>query len=417
LGTDTYYVETRNDADSGWQFRIVDSNGKAVSVKRADGEGYTAAWQDIPTGGGSYDSGRGLTFSFGADSGGYVEASRTAGNAGQVSYTAQGASITVDATDSLVDIASLINNATYAEGNGVLATIVDRQLVLTAAESGAAHAVVASDSSGTVLQDLEILGADGGAGDVGAADGFMHTIREASDASFTVNGISVVRSQNTGITDVISGVTLNLAADAEGKSATLTVAADGAASKKTIEGFISAFNDLMTYLQNKTSLTENADGTYTRNAFAGEYVISSLRTDLLGLVAGSVSNAGTLTKLSEIGVKLDDDLKLVIDDSAALETALETDFENVRSLLDALMADLDDKVGRFTGTSGYVELSIDTVEDQTEALDERIDAFETRLDKREQALREQFARLQTQLVSLTYMQQTWQSIASNSYFA
>ena len=88
IGSGTYYVETRNDGTSGWQFRVVDADGKAVSIKQGTGTTYTANWQSIPTGGGSYDSGRGLTVTFGADSNLYQAASKGAG-AAQLAYTAQ----------------------------------------------------------------------------------------------------------------------------------------------------------------------------------------------------------------------------------------------------------------------------------------------------------------------------------------
>jgi flagellar capping protein FliD len=63
--TGTYFAETRDNSDSGWEFRLVDSEGKAVSIKNSDGScGYTNNWQSIQEGGGTYDSGRGLTIDF-----------------------------------------------------------------------------------------------------------------------------------------------------------------------------------------------------------------------------------------------------------------------------------------------------------------------------------------------------------------
>jgi len=111
LGTGSYYVETRNDATSGWQFRIVDSEGNAQSIQEGSSAEFTSAWQSIPTNGGNYDTGRGLTVTFGTNSSLYTAANKASG-AVQLSYTAKGASISVTSGMSLVDINSAINAAT-----------------------------------------------------------------------------------------------------------------------------------------------------------------------------------------------------------------------------------------------------------------------------------------------------------------
>ena len=56
--------------------------------------------------------------------------------AASVAYTAKGTTLDIVSEDSLVDIASKINNASYPTGNEVLASIVDNQLILTAKYSG-----------------------------------------------------------------------------------------------------------------------------------------------------------------------------------------------------------------------------------------------------------------------------------------
>ena len=138
LGSGTYYVETR--LNSGiQQFRVVDSNGAAVSTLIPGGSSYTSGWQTLPAAG-TYNTGRGLTFNFTAD---FVEKSRGNG-AASISYTAQGASLDIAATDTLSNIVDKINNANYAVGQGVRASIVDKQLILTSQQSGTAYSVIAS---------------------------------------------------------------------------------------------------------------------------------------------------------------------------------------------------------------------------------------------------------------------------------
>ncbi len=190
-------METREDPDAGWQFRLVDADGKAISVKKGSTSDYTTSWQSIPDGGGTYDSGRGFSMDFAAS--GYTAGTRGFG-AAKIAYTAKGASIEIEASNTLVDIASKINNAKYAEGNEVIATIVDNQLILSGKYSGDNRDIQVSDVSGTILADLEIYN--------GSA--YVHQMQGPLSANFKVNGLDVTRSQNTGLTDVINGVTLNL---------------------------------------------------------------------------------------------------------------------------------------------------------------------------------------------------------------
>jgi len=415
LGSGTYYVETRNDASGGWQFRLVDANGNALSIRSGSGDTYTSAWQAIPTAGGLYDSGRGLTLTFEADSGQYQEASRGAG-AAQVEYTAQGATISVAATDSLNDIAAKINAASYAADMAVTATVVDRQLVLAAVASGSSHRIVASDVSGTVLASLGILGADGGAGDSGAADGFQYTLQQGQDAVFSVNGVQVSRSRNSGLSDVISGVTLNLAADAQGRSATLTVRQDWSNALAALDNFVSQFNAVLLYLEEKTAITRLTDRdsiTYVRGHLADDHVFSELRLDLLSIVMGEHSNAGAYTSLRQIGLTIHDSLQLSVSDRNALQTALNEHYADVVALVDQVMGKLNTTLGHFTGVSGqsgYLDTTVSLITSQISQVNDEIAAMDQRLAEREQYLVDQYGAMQAQLLSLSYYQQLWSGI-------
>jgi flagellar hook-associated protein 3 len=63
-----YRVQIQDAGGGAWQFRLVDGSGNAVEISSAaDGTGaLTPAWQSIPPGGGTFDTGRGLTIQLGA---------------------------------------------------------------------------------------------------------------------------------------------------------------------------------------------------------------------------------------------------------------------------------------------------------------------------------------------------------------
>jgi flagellar capping protein FliD len=401
LGSGPYYIETRQDPNGSadnptWQFRLVDEDGQAVSIQNGDQNNFSNTWQSIPAadtnGNITKDTGRGLVINFGSPAN-FATTSMSTG-AAKLTYAAAGAHIAVKATDSLADIATKINSATYADGNEVTASVVNKHLILTASRTGVNHQISYADDSGnSILTNL----------------GFTEK-QAAKDGQFSLNDMVVNRSRNTGLTDVIGGATLNLAPDAENKTANIIIAADDTAQKTAIQTVLSNFNDLQTYLAAKTGVTKATDGTYTRGALAGDSIFKSLRSDLFGMVMGDSANTGTLKNLSQIGITLDDSLSLTVSDSAALDKALLNDPTNVQTLLDTIMKKVNTKMGSFTGTSGFVEQEIKSADTTNTQLTDQIGKMNDKLTKRRATLTNQYAQMQNELFMLQYTQQTMSAI-------
>ncbi len=417
LGKGNYFVEVRNSDVNGWQFRILDENGKAVTIRKGDNNTDTTdSWQNIPGGGGNFDTGRGLVIHFGSDPTSYQAGTLADGTAAEIGYVAQGAHIQVAATDSLADFVSSINAAKYAEGDGVTASIVNRQLILSATNTGTDHVLNSSNlldngTGGTngVLHDLGVLAS-------GSTDFKYISVQDALDASFTVNGIPVVRNSNTGLTDVINGVSINLAADAGGKSATLSVKQDTSAAKSAIQGFMDKFNDIVSYLDEKTSVTSTNDGTkttYTRGTLADDNVFSELRMQLLSLFMQNSTNSSSYKSLRDIGLTIDDSLQASISDSSKLEELLNSDLSGVQSLFDSVMEQIDTKIGGFTGVrsgSDYLDDAVLNLDNQLKEINDDISQMDDYLAERQNYLIDQYSEIQAQLQMLSYTQQMWSSI-------
>ncbi len=402
LGSGDYYVEYRYESGN-WQFRLVDSQGNGVSIRNAGTTGeYTSTWQSLADAQaeGTYDTGRGLKITFGED----PAAGKLRPDAPKITYEAQGAVIVVEATHSLRDIQNAINRATYAEGHGVRATIVDNYLLLTALSTGASRAIRAEDVEGDVLSSASGLALlqdpEGSAWRV--------TLQNAADASLKVNDIVVTRDRNTGLDNIISGVTLNLLKATEaGARITLTVEDDNAAVVSQINTFISTFNQVTSYLQAKTATTQNSDGkTYTRGALAGDSVFARLRYDLMSDMVQSVDDLSpdAPTSLREIGLTLSPtNLQLSLSDSAALNQALATKRSGVAELLDAVVKRLSDRLAVFTGsdgTSGLLSNSITNLDKQKKDLSQRIARMQDRLSAQEQLLTKKYAMLLNQMAQI-----------------
>jgi flagellar hook-associated protein 1 FlgK len=128
----SYSVESRLNAGV-WQFRVVDSTSTAVNIQLSDGSGFSDQWQDIPTSSGStvpYDTGRGLTITFGGDQALYSLATAGAG-AASLSFTPQqdfftGTSAMTMHVNSALDDTSLIASGLTpnASGDGELARMI-----------------------------------------------------------------------------------------------------------------------------------------------------------------------------------------------------------------------------------------------------------------------------------------------------
>jgi flagellar hook-associated protein 2 len=388
LGAEQYSVETRNDATNGWQFRLVNSIGNAISIKQADGK-YASTWQSITPG--EVDTGRGLQITFGSDSGQYLETARGTG-AAQMDYVGRNMQIDIVKTDTLVDIARKINKANTSDGNGVTASIIDNQLVLANKRSGKDYTMTTSDSVGTVLLNLGLFKV-------------ANVMQTADDAVMKVNGLTVTRSKNTGLKDVIGGMTLNLAADAEGQSATIGVTADSASDKTAFNTFVTNYNKVIDYLSAKVATTKQADGTYTRGALAGDSMFSSLRQDLVRKFNASFTNSGSFRRMSDLGLTVDTNFHITISDSTKLEKALNDDRTNATSLLDQVMTSVESTLGRYTSTSGYMTSVSKAADRNLTDTKAQITTMTARLTARQQALYTQFANAQSAIMAMTYQSQ------------
>lgn len=370
LGTGNYTLQVR-DSSSVRQFRLVDADGNAVSIRKSDGStGYTSEWQNMNDG--VFDTGRGQSLTLNK-SGGLETTS--------FYYTAKGTSISISTSDTQRSIVAAINAALQPEGHDFRASIVSNQLVLTSSQTGANHSMIYTD---------------------GASLGFNTLLQSAQNAEFTVNGMNVSRASNSNLTDVVDGLTLNLAGDAEGKSARLSVTANNDKALGLMNTLVTKFNAAITHLKDKmasTSKTENGKTTYTRGVLSGETVFSNFRSDMLYRMSRNYTNTGSYKRLEEIGLSFDKDMKLTLD-STKFGDALKNNKADVTALLDAGMGEMNTMLSRYTGSSGLLTKSLSSFETQSKDYDQRIAKYNASLEIRKQSLYNQYIEYQAQLVDL-----------------
>jgi flagellar hook-associated protein 2 len=367
LGTGNYTLETRN-SNGIRQFRLVNADGKAVSIRNQSGTNYTSEWQNMSDG--SYDTGRGLNFTLN---------SLGTTSSTSLTYTAAGTSITINSTDTLRNITSAINAASQPEGRDFKASIVANKLVLTGAQSGENHTMLYTDGAGL---------------------GFGADLQPAQNARFTVNGMDVSRAANTNLTDVVDGATINLASDAEGKSARLSISATSDKAAGLMKAMVDKFNSTLTHLKDKlaSTSTTNAEGktTYTRGPLSGDLGFSGLRLDMINRINHNITNSGSFKNFAEIGISFDKDMKLTLDNSK-FSDALKNHAADVTALLDTGLGDLNSLVSRYTGSNGSLARTLTAIEDQRKSYDKRITKYNENLTIRKQTLYNQYLGFQTQI--------------------
>jgi flagellar hook-associated protein 2 len=219
--------------------------------------------------------------------------------------------VTIDSSNNtLQGVRDAINGA----GAGVQASIVNDgtayRLVLTADKTGGANTI-------TVTNGLA-------AGDVKDALDGMTEARPAQNAQFTINGVSVSSDSNT-VSGAISGASVTLSKEGSTK---ITVSRDTAQAQSAVQTFVKAFNDLQSTVK---SLTGYDASTKKAGVLNGDSGATSILTGIRSMLGESVSGAGSLRQLSDVGVSFQKDGTLSLD-SAKLGDALKTSSTDVAAL-------------------------------------------------------------------------------------
>ncbi|MCA1795179.1 MAG: flagellar filament capping protein FliD [Desulfobacteraceae bacterium] len=291
-------------------------------------------------------------------------------------------------------MAAGINNA--ADNPGVTAAIIDTgaadnpfRLTLTSNATGEKNRISVQN-----LPMAEVTGAEG----------------SSLNAVFTVNGAQYQRQSNENISDVISGVTLNLKKTGE---TTFGVQKDLDPVKESITALVKGVNELMTDINGSDTETDETDE--EPNPLADSYNVKNILTSLRTMLTTHVDTGSSYTSLVDLGLSVNQDGTLDLDE-AALEQAIASDPEAVQSLFigdfDAGITGLgdviNDGISDMVNSRGIVSTEIDAAQTRMERLDKDIQTATERLDKRYETMTAQFVRLDSYISQLNnesaYMQ-------------
>lgn len=294
-----------------------------------------------------------------------------AGESLDIGVGGQSVSVAVEDGDTLQAFADRINGTADV---GVSASVVNDKLVLISKESGSAGAITLGGS---------------------AAAGFgFATTQAGQDAAATINGLAVTSSGNT-IEGAINGVSLSL-----GKvgSTTVTVSGDTAGSLKTVQGFVDAYNAVMSNVRRATSYDA---ATETAGTLQGDQTISSLASQLRGIAGAAVGGlGGAYDSLASIGITAARDGTLSLD-AGAFQAALAADPNAVRDVFgrDGGGGPADGVARQIRGfadsfSTDILSARLTGYTSSLGRLDEKISGLEALMVIKEQRLRAQWAAME-----------------------
>ncbi|MDO9073954.1 MAG: flagellar filament capping protein FliD [Rubrivivax sp.] len=297
--------------------------------------------------------------------------------------------LTIDpAKSSLTDIRDQIN----AAGAGVLASIVNdvsgSRLVLRSAASGAENGFrvqVTGDADGNTADaaGLSALAFDPSAGGVSV----MGRTQTATNALANINGVAIESPSNT-LNGTIEGLTLNLRQLGQ---AEVVVEPDTAALKKSVDEFVTAYNESIKLLRAQTSYDP---ATKQAGALQGDRSSSAMLNQLRGLFTGAGGVSASYARLADVGLNLNTDGTIKVDDSK-LTAALANGAE-----LKKLFANVDDVTPANQGFANKLQGWLNQSLNSDGTLDSRTQSLQARKRNNEQAqarLEDRVARTQVRL--------------------
>jgi len=206
---------------------------------------------------------------------------------------------------------------------------------VTATIDAAGKIQITDDVTGDSRLELDLItnNPPGGSLDFGTVstsdEGRSMQLAAGADAEIELDNVVLTSASNT-ITDAISGVSIDLKGVSDSTTVTLKIERDTASIRGKIQGLVSSYNAVMSYISTQFSYDEDA-GT-TGGVLFGDGTLSSVKSDLISIVTRSVTGLSSdFNRLSLIGIAFNDQAQLVID-STILTDALETNFDEVKKL-------------------------------------------------------------------------------------
>lgn len=290
--------------------------------------------------------------------------------------------LSIAADTSITQLAELINND---ENNlGITASVINDgsadnpyRLILTADETGETNRIFISG-----LEMNEVQGAD----------------NESLNAEILVDGITYQRQKNTGIDDILQGITLNIKSKG---SCLIDVTADNEPIESEVTGLIESFNELVQEIRVNSTYDESTEEWGTLSTTSS---IKSIDDKLITLMSTVMDSGGSINSMYDLGMTVNRDGTITLDDekfnqaiNSHAEDIINFFIGNENADISGLADIINDKLRDLTKTSGVINSEKDAAENEIERLESDIESATERLDRRYETLARQFVLLDSYL--------------------
>ncbi len=246
--------------------------------------------------------------------------------------------ITVDSTNNtLSQLASTINN----KGAGVSASVIQDangyRLAVVSSSSGAPGDITVSGNTTSLNFTKAVTG---------------------TNASLVVDGIPISSATNT-VSNVINGVTLSLGSPSPNTPVSVNVSPDTTQVTTAINNFVTAYNKVISDVNSQFKVSSDGSG---GGVLESDNSLRDVQSQLLAAISYSIPGNGGLVNLASIGVNLNNDGTLSVD-NGALASALSSNFSGVQNLLQNTTNGFSQNVSKVVSSitqSGTGILSIDS---------------------------------------------------------
>jgi len=276
---------------------------------------------------------------------------------------------------------------------------------------------VVTDSTGSRL--ALVSNQSGAAGDItvtGSPAGLTFSPgTQAQDAQLTVDGVPVDSASNT-VTGAIPGVTLNLTSTTDADSPVqLSIAPDANSVSSAVNQFVSSYNTAIGDIN--AQFTYNTT-TQTQGPLASDATLTTVQSQLLQAMTYSVSGNTGVSSLASIGITMNDDGTLSVDN-----TTLSNAAQNNSSALQQFMqgtngfaTTLQNSLATLTApNTGALTVDISNLQSNYTDLQSQINDIETQITSQHDALVTQYSTLNALLEDYpTQLQETQVELGLNT---
>lgn len=215
----------------------------------------------------------------------------------------------------------------------------------------------------------------------------------AANATVVVDGLTMTRLSNE-LSDVLPGAKVSL--KRTGPAEDVVLGYDTEATKKNLQAFVTAYNDVLSAVQRQLNLGPGVDRART---LAGDSVVRNMQSALQKVVSTTVPGLGTVRALADLGLQTNRDGTLSIDDSK-LSAAITRESTSVDALFTKATAGLSDVVDglvdQYTApSSGLLSARKDGLNQSIKRMDSTLEQLNARLDGYRRNLIAQFTAMET----------------------